>query len=188
MLREVRLYGELAEKHGPVHEFNADYLYTLISGVELNSPGFKQDILRSNIAIVKDDYDIKSEEELQMTLGNTKVIHIFPEIEGRSKGFNIVVGVVLIAAGIITGGNPYLIAAGIGMLAVGLLAGSAMGVPVSDPTSGDRADNRPSFMFNGAVNVMEQGGPVPIVYGKFRVGSTVVSGGIDVEQIAVYGT
>ena len=40
-----------------------------------------------------------------------------------------------------------------------------------------------SFFFNGPVNVIQQGGPVRVVYGRMRVGSTVISSGLNVEQI-----
>lgn len=45
------------------------------------------------------------------------------------------------------------------------------------------ADDQPSFLFNGAKNTTEQGGPVPFVYGRHRVGWTLISAGTRVEQI-----
>lgn len=47
----------------------------------------------------------------------------------------------------------------------------------------EAAEDRPSFLFNGARNTVEQGNPVPVVYGRYRVGGTIVSAGIEVEQI-----
>lgn len=58
-----------------------------------------------------------------------------------------------------------------------------IGDTTSDYSTRERADERPSFIFNGAVNTTEQGGPVPVVYGRMVVGSTVISGGIVSEQI-----
>lgn len=46
-----------------------------------------------------------------------------------------------------------------------------------------QVDQRASFLFDGAVNVAEQGGPIPIVYGTYRVGSVVVGSGLDVENV-----
>lgn len=37
---------------------------------------------------------------------------------------------------------------------------------------------RPSFIYGGPANTMEQGGPVPIIYGRMRVGSTLMSASI----------
>jgi predicted phage tail protein len=47
----------------------------------------------------------------------------------------------------------------------------------------ESAEDRPSFLFNGARNTVEQGNPVAVLYGKMRVGGTIVSAGIEVEQI-----
>lgn len=47
----------------------------------------------------------------------------------------------------------------------------------------EAADERPSFLFNGAKNTVEQGGPVPLIYGRMRVGGLVISSGVEVEQI-----
>ena len=45
------------------------------------------------------------------------------------------------------------------------------------------ADNRASYIYNGAVNLTAQGNPVPILYGRMQVGSVVVSAGLSVEDI-----
>ena len=42
---------------------------------------------------------------------------------------------------------------------------------------------RKSFHFNGPTNTIEQGGVLPLVYGRMVVGSVVVSAGIDIEEI-----
>jgi len=42
----------------------------------------------------------------------------------------------------------------------------------------ERPDQRPSFLFNGPVNTTEQGGPVPLAFGRFRLGSQVISAGM----------
>lgn len=44
-------------------------------------------------------------------------------------------------------------------------------------------DQRPSFLFNGAVNTVEQGGAVAVCYGRMRVGSAVVSASLSPEDI-----
>lgn len=49
----------------------------------------------------------------------------------------------------------------------------------------ERPADRPSYLYNGATNTSEQGGPVPLIYGQMRVGSVVVSAGIQTEDISV---
>jgi predicted phage tail protein len=50
---------------------------------------------------------------------------------------------------------------------------------------GNRAavEDRPSFLFNGVVNNTTQGVPVPLVFGRHLVGSTVILAGINAEDI-----
>lgn len=52
-----------------------------------------------------------------------------------------------------------------------------------DPTNNEPADNRSSYIYNGAVNLTAQGNPVPICYGRMRVGSVVVSAGVSTTDI-----
>ena len=51
------------------------------------------------------------------------------------------------------------------------------------PENNEIADNRSSYIFNGAVNLTAQGNPVPLCYGRMRVGSVVVSAGLSTEDI-----
>jgi len=47
----------------------------------------------------------------------------------------------------------------------------------------EKPDERQSFLFDGPVNTNEQGGAIPIAYGRVLMGSTVVSTALDVEDI-----
>ena len=44
-------------------------------------------------------------------------------------------------------------------------------------------DRNASFLYNGVVNVIEQGAPVPLVFGEHIVGSVVISAAIVSEQL-----
>ena len=47
----------------------------------------------------------------------------------------------------------------------------------------EREDKKTSYIFSGAVNRMEEGGPVPVIYGKdVFVGSTTISVGMRIEE------
>lgn len=63
-----------------------------------------------------------------------------------------------------------------------LFAGSPK---IGNYSSQERPDDKPSFMFNSPVNTSTQGQPVPIVYGRFRTGSYVVSAGVEIEELPV---
>lgn len=51
--------------------------------------------------------------------------------------------------------------------------------PGFDPSQSKGPDDTPSYTFAGPVNTVGQGYPVPVAYGRIRVGSAIVSGGID---------
>ncbi|PXV41283.1 phage tail protein, partial [Salmonella enterica subsp. enterica serovar Newport] len=44
------------------------------------------------------------------------------------------------------------------------------------------ADNRASYAFGGVTNTAAQGYPVPLGYGKRRIGGAIISAGIYVED------
>ncbi|MFH5137043.1 tail assembly protein, partial [Citrobacter freundii complex sp. 2024EL-00220] len=44
------------------------------------------------------------------------------------------------------------------------------------------ADNRASYAFGGVTNTTAQGNPVPLCYGKRRIGGAIISAGIYVED------
>ena len=50
--------------------------------------------------------------------------------------------------------------------------------------SGDTGSNVASKNFNGPVNTVAQGNPVPLLYGELIVGSAVISAGIYPEDKA----
>lgn len=82
-------------------------------------------------------------------------------------------------------GQVALYGASLALSGVSSLISSQSPVTSADYGSREKADERPSFMFNGALNNTEQGGPVPLVYGRMRTGSVVISGGLTAERLPV---
>ncbi len=50
-------------------------------------------------------------------------------------------------------------------------------------TNFERPEARTSFIYGGAVNTSEQGGPIPILYGRMRIGSTLVAASVSTDQV-----
>ena len=75
--------------------------------------------------------------------------------------------------------------AGIGaMIALGGVSQLLSPTPHAAPSySAERPEARPSFIYNGPTNTAEQGGPVPVVYGRMRVGSALVSSSVSTDQV-----
>lgn len=207
MLRNIHLHGRLAEQYTDVLELTADNLYSVIAGLESNFPGFREDFIEGEWHIIRGDAETGSDmsmEQVELSFSEKhKDIHIYPKLEGaggKNGTWQVILGIVIIAvawwaapAGAGLGATAFEVA-GYGVsygqiamfgLSMALSGAAAMMAPtpqLGDMLASERAQDRPSFMFNGATNVMVAGGPVPLVYGEFEVGSTVISAGVSTEK------
>ena len=118
-------------------------------------------------------------------------IHIFPAPMGSGKFGGIILGVVLIIVGVVlaigtlgtgTIGSIAIVDIGVGLIIGGVLIAALGAVTAfsSPPETGDYeeaagGDKKASFLYNGVVNNVEQGAPIPIVCGVHMTGSTVIS-------------
>jgi len=169
---------------------------------------FKQEILNGKWHITKgkrkqkelkksDDY--MSEPEVDFPLQTTE-LHVFPVISGAGGNTGrIIIGVVLIVIAVViivffpgaTAGGIALIDLAVPLLIAGISTtlGGVIGLLTKPPSIAgfDQAsgptEQKPSFIFNGPTNSSEQGVAVPLVYGSYRTGSVVLSGGVDTVQI-----
>lgn len=189
--RKIHLYGELRDLVGQeVIELYGDNIRVLMSGVNARVGGnrLKQYLINNHFRVVYDQED-QSNETVTEGLGDVENIHLYPVIEGEgSRGLQIVLGATLIVAGVFTGGATWAYAAQVGSALVTTGVGLVLsGVFAQRPSSNlrERPEERASFIFNGAVNSVQEGTPVPLVYGRHRVGSIVVSASLDVSEVAV---
>jgi len=129
-----------------------------------------------------------SAAELRNT-GAAGDIRIAPMVLGSKNGLGqIILGVVLIVVGVYIqyeSGGPnsasnYLYGMGINMIIGGVM--QLLAPHPKDRSSKDKGDQVPSYAFNGSVNTMAQGNPVPLLYGKMKAGSAVISAGIYAED------
>ena len=120
-----------------------------------------------------------------------KKIDIIPVLEGSgddAKGYiMVVVAIILIIVGIyITPGNPIagpmMISAGVALLAGGVSILMAKPPKFDDFRNIDTA-NAPSYLFSGPVNSENEGGPVPLGYGRLLCGSQTVQVSLNVRQM-----
>lgn len=123
--------------------------------------------------------------ELVMKNNLLETIDIVPVIEGADGDIGaIILGAVLIIIGIFVPGlgvlGTMLIIGGIGLIAAGVI-----NLLTSPPQFEDfrSANQRISYLFNGPVNVTNEGGPVPIGYGRLLVGSQVISASYEVTSV-----
>tara|TARA_Y100000401_G_C8304267_1_gene215981 strand:- start:570 stop:1202 length:633 start_codon:yes stop_codon:yes gene_type:complete len=111
---------------------------------------------------------------------NTKIetIDIIPLLEGSgNKVMGVimtVVGVVLIASG--------QVAAGLALLSAGASVLLAKPPKFDDFREIEEGKKKVSYLFDGPTNAANEGGPVPIGYGRLIVGSQVIQTSQDIIQ------
>ena len=195
-MKTVYLHGSLGECFGEAFELEVDSPAEAVRALTANLGEPFLAALRDGAFRVANGDDELTVEALPMTTG-AATIHIEPVIAGAGDVFKVIAGIALVATAFIapglgataftvlgstiTYGNIALFGIALTLSGVGGLLAPTPGV--SDYGERERPDARPSFVFNGAVNTIEQGGPVPLVYGQHRVGSVVVSGGLDVVKV-----
>lgn len=127
---------------------------------------------------------------------NDNVVRIVPVVIGSKKAgvLQTILGVALIAiASIATmgaGGVLAAMAAGSGWGSVAMLGASmALGgvlqmlsPQVPGLASQQSPENKASYAFGGVTNTTAQGYPVPLLYGKRRIGGAIITAGIYVED------
>lgn len=203
--RRVYLYGHLAEQFGEHYDLAVKSPAEAIRLLEANFPRKFTGALRQGyyqVVIGPREGGLQIDEKMVPFNFPKGDFHIVPVPEGAggsssSKGiFMVILGVALIATafmgaaflagGAIAGLSATAVAGvtwgqiGLIGLAVGLAGIAHLLTPAAKGSSGASTD---SFFFNGATNSTAEGGCVPVVYGRVRAGTVVVSAGVSNERI-----
>lgn len=196
---KIRLYGSLGKEYGKdIIEVYADGVQQVFQNLcSRFGDRFKKTIINGGWHITKgrrytshllEEDNYMKEIEVGFPIIEDE-LHIFPAIMGSGgKGgtLQIIIGAVLIILGAVLLATPFgvpLILAGVGSIVGGIVSLLTKNPTFSIGEKGSVADERPSFLFNGAVNNTEQGVPVPLVYGNHVTGTTIISAGLDTVQI-----
>lgn len=204
-IRTIHLHGRLGKKYGKTHRFAVATPAEAIRALNANYPGFASEILelgekgyayrvlhgkRANIGLNKAD------ELHEPASGDIRII---PEIAGSKKGGlgQLILGIAMIATVFFTGGatagiwGTQLFGTTVGKMVMQVGLSLALGGVVqmlastTKSTQSSEDTKNPSYVFDGAVNTMAQGHPVPVGYGEMIVGSAVISAGIDIDQVPI---
>jgi predicted phage tail protein len=197
------LYGSLGATYGKVHRYDVVSPAQAIKALSVTIKGFKQSLIDGGYYRIlvggKDELDI---DQLGNPMSDRETIRIVPVVAGASGiGKVILGGALLIFApqlGVAFGataatattagvaGFAGITASTFASIGVSLVIGGVSQMlfsPQSQSISAEREENKPSFIFNGAVNTTRQGNCVPICYGRMIVGSQVISAGLSVDQL-----
>lgn len=181
-MREIRLYGHLGDTFGTSFKLDVASPAEAIAALCANfkdfatylrkhsAPGYR--VLVGDVAQERGDLTMRSEGS---------VIKIIPVVAGSGGGvLQTILGIVLVVVGVVFE-MPMVAQAGVAMIVGGVVT-MLMSTPKNDAVD---KDNIASYSFNGAVNTVSQGNPVPICYGELIVGSQVISAGISTDQIPI---
>lgn len=194
MLKEIKLHGVLGEKFGKSYMLDVESVKEATYALGIQIKDFKRFMLEADqkglgFAIYTDEVvEAKnlSEDQLDNYTG-ASVIHIVPKILGAGGDggfFQVIAGAALVGLSFVpflAPISPYLMSAGIGLIAGGV---ATMLMPTPDMQGQDPEGNKPSNGFGSAVTTVAQGNPVPVLYGEREIGGFVISYGTYTEDTA----
>lgn len=204
----IHLHGTLGEKYGPEHRFAVSSPAEAARALAMNYPGFAEDMANGGYyRLVRGEVETGrefDEDTLTFPLGDRPCdFHIVPVAAGAKNGGvgKAILGVVIMVAAVIaspyTGGQSLTAAMAAESAIFGITYGTffAFGAAMlfagisqmlqKSPNLGqmESTDQRNSYLLGGQVNQTAQGGPVPWAFGRIRVGSTVISAGLETSQV-----
>ena len=196
--------------HGSLKQFGESYevveglsVRSVIKLIAVQVKGLSNAILNGTWKVSRGT-DFLTKETLDFKAG--KEVHVYPAIHGAGGSTTqILIGAALIglaftplgavaigstAAGVAGAAatqtaylSTYLVSAGVGMMLSGVMSMFTK-VPEAQYDKKVDSNQKPSFLFDGPVNVSTQGMPVPIVIGRCLAGSVVVSAGMSVSELS----
>ncbi|NBF08594.1 tail assembly protein [Pseudomonas sp. Fl4BN1] len=191
-IRTVKLYGQL-------RQFGKSYPLAVRSPAEaikalcVQIPGFERFIsnAKSKGLVFAVFLGKKNIGESELHYQGEGDIIIAPVIEGSKRGgiLQTVVGVVLLAVGAVltyaSGGTATPFTSGMMMMGASLALGGV--IQILSPQAGGlktsaAPENTPGYAFGSAKNTTASGNPVPLCYGKRRVGGAIISAAIYAED------
>ncbi|EJA4737944.1 tail assembly protein [Escherichia coli] len=190
VMTRIELGGVLGKTFGKVHHRMISRVSEAGVALAKTVPGFEQFMISSQrrgltYSVFKGKKNIGVDDLGFPVTGD--VIRIVPVIIGSKKAglIQTILGAVLVIASIWMPGLS--IAASNMMFAAGASITLGGVVQMISPqatglASKQSSDNRASYAFGGVTNTAAQGYPVPLLYGRRRIGGAIISAGIYVED------
>lgn len=188
-LTTILLYGQLRQ-FGRTFRISVRTPVEAVRALCVQVPGFERFLSNAKsrgieFAVFREKTNLREKE---LGFAGDGDIRIAPVITGSKRGgvLQTVIGAVLIAVSFFTFWAPPvsagLFASGVGMVAGGviqMLSPQASGLKTSAAP-----ENTPGYAFGSAKNTTASGNPVPLCYGKRRVGGAIISAAIYAEDKA----
>lgn len=179
----IRFYGNL-KQYGDKFTMSVETAAEALNGLYCQVKGLKKQIMDGYFRVRINGVDM-NEDNLQFGLHSRipqdAIIHIVPKVAGAKGGiFSFIAGAAMVVAGVIagveTGTGFALVAAGVGLM-LGGVAQMLTKLPKTDNLSS--VESNKNTYFSNLDNTIAQGAPVPLCYGQIKIGSKVLSQGIE---------
>ncbi|MGA0048976.1 MAG: hypothetical protein ACO3GY_07135 [Flavobacteriaceae bacterium] len=163
-MTEIHLHGILAHKYGKIHKLAIQKPKDFFLAMEANHDNFICDLknlAKKNIyySCVTDNRWLKG-EDLNLKCRKIKKLDFVPIVGGAGA----LIGQLIITVGLQYLGN--------------YLSNSKMEYPKIPRAQAATSANNRSLAFSNRENITEQGNPVPLVYGRLKIGSAVIQSSI----------
>lgn len=166
-MTEIHLHGILGKKYGRLHKFAVKEPRDIVRALEANYEDFSKDLkdlLKKNIVytMVADDQWVQG---ISFDKNKIKKIDFVPAIIGSGPLVAFIPTIIMAVITIASAVYSY------------VQAGKQQ-YPQIPGAEGVSSANSRSLSFSNRENITEQGSPVPLVYGRMKVGSLVVQSSI----------
>ena len=190
----VRFYGSL-KQFGTEFRLDCKTPAEVVQALASQIPKLRQFIQQGlfTVRVGRDYFDNRYlEQGLNQKLKDDATVHFTPTLKGSKRGglFGVIAGVALIATAFalgplgfsVIGANAAWMVGGVG--ASMLLGGVAqMLTKMPSMSTGKDAEKKQSTSFSNLSNMAAQGRPMPLAYGRIRVGSLIISQGVETMDI-----
>lgn len=190
----VRFYGSL-KQFGTKFRLDCKTPAEVVQALTSQIPKLRQFIQQGlfTVRVGRDYFDNRYlEQGLNQKLKDDATVHFTPTLKGSKRGglFGVITGVALIATAFalgplgfsVIGANAAWMVGGVG--ASMLLGGVAqMLTKMPSMSTGKDAEKKQSTSFSNLSNMAAQGRPMPLAYGRIRVGSLIISQGVETMDI-----
>ena len=128
-------------------------------------------------------------DDVLQEMSDGDVLHVIPVIGGSGGAVQFVVGAVLSVVGYAVVGWTG-IGAVVGTIGVGLMASGVAQMltktPSPDNPNRNETEKKQSTSFSNLQNLVAQGRPVPLAYGRIMIGSLIIGKGVETLNIQLY--
>lgn len=194
IMTRIELGGALGKTFGRAHDRLIRTTAEAINALSKTICGFEQYLNTSKnrgltYAVFKGKRNIGKDDLCFPVTG--EVIRVIPVVIGSKKAglLQTVLGAVLVVVGVavgyLSGGTLSAVGYGAAKLGAAMMLGGVVQMLSPQPSglaSKQSADNQASYAFGGITNTAAQGYPVPLLYGRRRIGGAIISAGIFVED------